>query len=180
MYTRQDNRIFLIGYMGSGKSTIGKVLAKTMQFSFVDLDLFIEQRFHKSISQIFAESGELAFREIEKRMLIEISSYEKVIISTGGGTPVFEDNMSFMKMKGETVFLDVSETILANRLSKAKDKRPLIAAKSNEEIRTFIHENLNKRRAFYELSKHTLKIDNPEHSVSEIVSDILLELGFNL
>lgn len=180
MHTHHNKRIFLIGYMGSGKSTVGKVLAKTMQSTFIDLDHFIEQRFHKSVSQIFAEGGELRFREIERRMLVEVSSYENVIISTGGGTPVFGDNMSYMNEKGDTIFLDVAEPILVNRLSKAKEKRPLIATKDDKELSEFVHENLLKRRPFYNACKHAILIDNAELSISEIVSRILVSLDMNL
>ncbi|MGL5789889.1 MAG: shikimate kinase [Bacteroidales bacterium] len=179
MHTHDNKRIFLIGYMGSGKSTVGKVLAKTMHFTFIDLDHFIEQRFHKSVSQIFDEDGELRFREIERRMLKEVASYENVIISTGGGTPVFDDNMGFMNDKGITIYLDVTEAILVNRLSKAKEKRPLIASKNDEQLSLFVHESLTKRMPFYETSKYSVDIDSTDLSVTEIVSRILVRLGMN-
>jgi shikimate kinase len=87
---------FLIGYMGSGKTTLGKQLAKKLNLQFVDMDLFIENRYHKSISEIFKEKGEDGFREIERRTLQEIAGFENVIISTGGGLPCFFDNMDLM------------------------------------------------------------------------------------
>ncbi|MGL4779641.1 MAG: shikimate kinase [Bacteroidales bacterium] len=180
MHTHHNKRIFLIGYMGSGKSTVGKVLAKTMHFTFIDLDHFIEQRFHKSVSQIFEEGGELRFREIERRMLMEVSSYENVIISTGGGTPAFGDNMRYMNDKGITVLLDVSESILINRLSKAKDKRPLIATKSDMELSSFVHDSLVKRYPYYKASKYVIAIDQADLSVADIVSQILVRVGMIL
>ena len=90
-------RIFLIGYMGAGKTTLGKAFAREMGLTFVDLDWYIEERFHKTIRQLFTEMGEDGFRELEKRMLHEVADFENVVISTGGGTPCFFDNMEFMK-----------------------------------------------------------------------------------
>ena len=100
-------RIFLIGYMGAGKTTLGKAFAREMGLTFVDLDWYIEERFHKTIRQLFTEMGEDGFRELEKRMLHEVADFENVVISTGGGTPCFFDNMEFMNSKGSVVFLDV-------------------------------------------------------------------------
>ena len=100
-------RIFLIGYMGAGKTTLGKAFARAMGLAFVDLDWYIEERFHKTIRQIFSERGEDGFRELEKRMLHEAGDFEDVVISVGGGTPCFFDNMDYMNQTGETVFLDV-------------------------------------------------------------------------
>ena len=89
-------RVFLVGYMGAGKTTVGKELAKLAGLSFIDLDYYIEGRYHKAVSQIFAERGEEAFREIERNMLHEVAEFEDVLISTGGGAPCFFDNMEFM------------------------------------------------------------------------------------
>ena len=97
-------RIFLIGYMGAGKTTVGKVLSRQLGLSFVDLDHYIEGRYHKTVGQLFAEKGEEAFREIERRMLREVAAFENVLISTGGGTPCFFDNMEFMNAYGTTVY----------------------------------------------------------------------------
>ena len=106
-------RIFLIGYMGAGKTTVGKALAKSMDLSFIDLDVYIENRFRKQISSIFAEKGEDGFRKIEQNMLHEVSDFEDCVISTGGGTPCFFDNMEYMKQHGTTVYLQVSVDELA-------------------------------------------------------------------
>ena len=98
-------RIFLIGYMGAGKTTVGKVLAERLGLSFIDLDFYVEGRFHKTIPQLFAERGEAGFRELERRMLREVAEFEDVLVSCGGGTPCFFDNMDFMNRAGQTVYL---------------------------------------------------------------------------
>ena len=142
-------RIFLIGYMGAGKTTLGKAFARAMGLTFVDLDWYIEERYHKTVRQIFEERGEDGFRELEKRMLHETGEFENVVISVGGGTPCFFDNMDYMNSVGETVFLDVDVKVLFRRLKVAKQQRPLLASKTDEELMTFIVEALQKRLPFY-------------------------------
>ena len=112
-------RIFLIGYMGAGKTTVGRDLSKILNLSFIDLDHYIEGRYMKTVDQFFKEFGEEKFRNTERRMLEEISSFEDVIISTGGGSPCFFDNMQLMKEAGTTVYLKVSADELAKRLEIA-------------------------------------------------------------
>ena len=90
-------RIFLTGYMGAGKTTLGKAFAREMNVPFIDLDWYIEERFHKSIRELFTERGEASFRELERNMLHEVGEFEDVVVSTGGGTPCFFDNMEYMK-----------------------------------------------------------------------------------
>ena len=155
-------RIFLLGYMGAGKTTLGRALADSLNLQFIDLDCYIEQRFRKSISDIFAEKGEEGFRDIERRMLQETGEFENVIISTGGGTPCFFDNVEYMNRQGTTVFLEVPEERLFIRLSIARSKRPLIKEKNDEELRMFITEQLAKRREHYSKAKHTYKADRLE------------------
>ena len=155
-------RIFLIGYMGAGKTTVGKELSRLLELSFIDLDHYIEGRYHKTVSQLFAEKGEEAFRDIERRMLREVAAFEDVLVSTGGGAPCFFDNMEYMNDCGDTVFLDVEPAVLFRRLRVAKQQRPLLANKSDEELMDFICQALQKRHPFYSKAKHLFKADELE------------------
>ena len=165
-------RIFLIGYMGAGKTTLGKVLARRMNLSFIDTDHYIENRYHKKISEIFASEGEERFREIEHRILLEISEFEDVVVSTGGGLPCFSDNMAIMNRLGTTVYLETSEEELAVRLEASKNTRPVLKNRSGSELVDFIKENLDKRRAFYEQAKIRF---NAEQMYTDSDVDILAE-----
>ena len=147
-------RIFLIGYMGAGKTTLGKAFARAMGLTFIDLDWYIEERFHKTIRELFTERGEDVFRDLERRMLHEAGEFEDVVISVGGGTPCFFDNVDYMNSVGETVFLDVDIRVLFRRLKIAKQQRPLLDGKSDEELMLFIQEALQKRLPFYTRAKH--------------------------
>lgn len=142
-------RIFLIGYMGAGKTTVGKDLSKRLGLSFIDLDCYIEGRYLRTVSQLFAEKGEDAFREIERKMLHEVAMFEDVLISTGGGAPCFFDNMKFMNESGTTVYLQVSVEELAKRLEICKHTRPILQGHSGDSLVAFIAENLEKRNPYY-------------------------------
>lgn len=135
--------------MGAGKTTVGRELAKELGLEFIDLDHFIQARYQKTISQIFQETGESEFRIIENNMLKEVGDFENVVISTGGGTPCFFDNMDYMNSVGTTIYLKAAPEALADRLNTCKDKRPLIKDKSEEELLTFVAENLAKREPYY-------------------------------
>lgn len=143
-------RIFLIGYMGAGKTTMGKELSRRMGLSFIDLDHFIEGRFHKSVRQLFEEKGENAFREIERKSLLEVADFENVVISTGGGAPCFHQNMEFMNEKGTTVYLKATVEELARRVSLSKNTRPILMGLSGTDLELFIKDALKKRSYFYE------------------------------
>ena len=161
--------------MGAGKTTLGKVLAQKMGLTFYDLDEYIEDRFHRTIPQIFAESGESGFRDLERRMLHEVAEFEDVIISCGGGTPCFFDNMDYMNTCGETVFLNASPEALKAPLLMGKTQRPLIQGKSPEELLDFIKDSLQKRLPYYKKAKHTLSIDviNTNEDITHYVNQII-------
>jgi shikimate kinase len=142
-------RIFLMGYMGAGKTTVGKDLAKLAELSFIDLDKHIEARYCRSVNRIFEELGEEEFRRIEQRMLHEVAAFENVVISTGGGVPCFFDNMVFMKKSGLTVYLKATADELAKRLETCKQTRPVLQGKTGESLKRFIAESLNTRERFY-------------------------------
>jgi len=150
-------RIFLTGYMGCGKSTIGRKVAALMGINFIDLDKYIEERNFKSVPDIFAQEGENAFREKERLALQEVAQFEDIVIGTGGGAPCFFDNMQQMNNAGITIYLAPDNEILAYRLLKSKTERPLIAGKSREELLAFIAAALEKRAPFYEQSKIVIR-----------------------
>ena len=152
-------RIIIVGYMGSGKTTVGKALSKEMGIPFYDLDWYIESRMRKTVDQIFAERGEEGFRKIEYNMLHEVAEFEDVIISCGGGTPCFFDNMDYMNQQGETVYLKACPEVLYGHLKMGKTVRPLLKNKTPEEMQVFITEQLEKREPYYSKAKHTLDVN---------------------
>ena len=151
-------RIILIGYMGARKTTIGKALARQLGIMFYDLDWYVENRMRKSIAQIFDESGEDGFREIEHNMLHEVAEFEDVVISCGGGTPCFFDNMDYMNNQGDVIYLKARPDVLYKHLMMGKTERPLIKGKTKEELLEFIKEQLKKREPFYTKARHTLDV----------------------
>ena len=142
-------RIYLLGFMGSGKSFSGKRLAEKFGMSFIDLDDYIKEKEGRTIREIFEKEGEDYFRKIEKECLHEMGERELTIISTGGGTPCFFDNIKWMNENGVTVFLETSVEILSNRLFDEMQKRPLLKGFSKEELKNFIEKKLEERNPFY-------------------------------
>lgn len=159
-------RIYLIGYMGCGKSTLGKRLAKHLNLQFVDMDHYIEMRNHKTVPQIFAEEGEAEFRKKERKALEELADFSDIVIATGGGAPCFFDNIELMNSTGTTIYMNIDPAILADRLMHSKTERPLIKGKSKEELTDFIDEMLKKRNPFYSLAK--FEITEPDIDLSVI------------
>lgn len=152
-------RIILIGYMGSGKTTVGRALAKELGLQFYDLDWYIESRRRKTIPQLFAERGEEGFREIEHNMLHEVAEFEDIVLSCGGGTPCFYDNIDYMNSLGEVIWLKADPEVLYKHLLMGKTERPLLKGKSPEELITFIREQLEKREPFYSKARHVLDVN---------------------
>lgn len=150
-------RVFLIGYMGCGKSTIGRYIAKDMGWRFIDMDDYVEKQIGCSISQFFADKGEDEFRKAEAQALKNLASEHNAIIATGGGAPCHFDNIDVMRAAGLTIYIKVEPEILAARLKDAKNQRPLLAGKSDDELLDFISSQLKNREPFY--SKAEMSVD---------------------
>lgn len=146
------------------------MLSKQLGLSFIDLDHYIEGRYHKTVGQLFAERGEDAFRDVERRMLREVAMFEDILVSTGGGAPCFFDNMEFMNGAGQTVYLKVSVGELAKRLELCKTTRPVLKGRSGDELKTFIAESLEKREPFY--SKASIIFNAEEMMTDQDVQNI--------
>ena len=144
--------------MGVGKTTIGRALAKSLNLKFYDLDWYIESRRHKTVKQLFDENGEEGFREIERNMLHEVAEFEDVVVSCGGGTPCFFDNMDYMNRQGETLYLKATPEVLYQHLKMGRNVRPLLLNKTQEELMTFITEQLSQREPFYSKARHTIDV----------------------
>jgi shikimate kinase len=160
MNTRQDlnsdlkplqgvGLIFLIGFMGSGKTTLGRKLANHLGYEFIDLDHKLEQKVELSIAEYFSLFGEDAFRKLESEILKKTVYPENAIVSTGGGLPCFFDNMDWMKEHGKTVYIKLSPKTLADRLEKGKEDRPLLQEKHGDALIAFIEQKLAEREDFY-------------------------------
>ena len=150
--------IILIGYMGSGKTTVGRQLAQTLGRTFYDLDWYIEMRYHRSVAQLFAERGEEGFRELERNMLHEAAEFEDIVLSCGGGTPCFFDNMQYIRSVGESVYLKATPETLAAHLRMGRVERPLIKGKSPEELLEYIRTSLEQREPYYLQAEHVIDV----------------------
>lgn len=142
-------KIFLIGFMGSGKTTLGRKLASRMGYEFIDLDHKLEQQVELSIAEYFSFFGEEAFRKKEAEVLKKSTYPDDAIISTGGGLPCYFDNMDWMKANGKTVYIKLSPKTLADRLETGKEERPLLQDKHGDELVAFIEQKLAERESFY-------------------------------
>ena len=151
-------RVIIIGFMGAGKTTVGKALAAELGVTFYDLDWYITMRYHRTVSELFAERGEEGFRDLERRMLHEVAEFENVVVSCGGGTPCFYDNMDYMNSLADTVYLKAEPEVLAMHLKMGKGKRPLIEGKSHEELEEYVRETVSARESYYNKAKYTLDV----------------------
>ena len=152
-------RIIIIGYMGSGKTTVGRALAHNLGLSFYDLDWYIESRMHKTVKQLFDEKGEAGFHLIERNLLHELAEFENIVISCGGGTPCFFDNMAYLNAQGDTVYLKATPDVLYGHLKMGKTVRPLLLDKTEDEVQTFISRQLAERETYYNKAKYTLDVN---------------------
>lgn len=149
--------VFLIGYMGCGKTTAGKKLAKKLGYKFIDVDNLIEEAQGTTISEIFGTQGEDAFRKIEHEMLSSTFELKDAIIATGGGAPCFYNNIEGMNENGLTIYIEMSPKALASRLKGGLEDRPILKGKTEEELLSFIEGALNNRNPFYKKSKATVE-----------------------
>jgi shikimate kinase len=170
--------IILIGYMGSGKTLIGKKLSSILDYGFIDLDDYIQDKEGKTIAEIFNKKGEIYFRKIESKYLVEvIDSNTNTIISLGGGTPCYGHNMDIIKnaKNASSVYLKASIPSLSERLILEKDQRPLISHIENKELlNEFIGKHLFERSSYYSQSDITVNTDHK--SVAEVIESIILKL----
>ena len=151
--------IILIGFMGVGKTSIGKKLAKKLSLNFLDTDKWIEKQAGKTISEIFKENGETIFREWERKSIEQFRNEEKIVISTGGGLPCFHDNMQVLNSIGTTIYLKSSTERITEQLKQSKIKRPLIEGKSDHELETYIKNTVEEREKYYLQASHVLTPD---------------------
>ena len=153
-------RIFLIGFMGCGKSSLGKRLANKLNLEFVDLDNEIERIHGKSISSIFQIEGEVKFRFYENEQLDRVCELKNIVVSTGGGTPCFSDNMKIINETGVSIYIKMSSESLLYRLVNSKKDRPLVKNMTYFELQKFISRKLNEREVFYNQANLVVKGEN--------------------
>jgi len=149
-------KVFLTGFMGSGKTTLGKKLANYLKYDFIDLDKLIEARAGMSIVEYFGKHGEAAFRELEREVLQSTDYPENVVVATGGGAPCYGDNMEWMNSKGHVAYLSLPPKALAARLEPSKADRPLIRHLKGQELVDFIKAKLKEREIFYKQSRFVI------------------------
>jgi len=147
----------ILGFMGSGKTTIGKQLARKLDYRFIDLDQYIEEALNTSISSIFSDNGEPYFRDIETSYLKKALGLKNSVISLGGGTPCFNNNMDIIKTSSKSIFIDLPIKMLTDRLKNAKSKRPLINNKSDIELNDFIETLRSERSPYYDQADFKVK-----------------------
>lgn len=160
--------IFLIGFTAVGKTTIGRRLAQRMGLNFVDADEYLERKYHSSISGMMEGCGIEKFRKREKVILIEISQLQDTIIATGGGMPIWEDNIDLMLSRGTVVYLEASIDALTKRLILVRDSRPTVAGLDDEGIRKHVEQLLPKRAPIYERAHYTVSAERLTTEEDEI------------
>ncbi|MHA7832731.1 MAG: shikimate kinase [Flagellimonas sp.] len=169
-------KIVLVGYMASGKSTVGRLLARHLGVEFIDLDDYIESNQKKTIKNIFSEKGEVFFRKLEHQMLAEVlEKEESIILSTGGGTPCYGTNMeTILNQSDHSIYLDVNIPNLVERVSKEKENRPLVKNIPGEELPEFIGKHLFERRPYYLQAKYILDCNVADaETVVENIKELL-------
>lgn len=169
--------VFLVGFMGCGKSYWGRHIAAALNYPFLDLDAFIETQTRQTIPALFQDFGETGFRERERQCLHQTADLPPGIIATGGGAPCFYDNMDWMNANGHTVYLQVPVPVLATRLLPERAARPLLQAVSPEDLEAFIEARLALRRPFYEKAQIICPFDADGEVYADKVQKVLVGLG---
>lgn len=165
-------RVFIIGYMGAGKSTVGKRLARRLELPFIDLDDAFEEKYRYTIPRFFDHFGKNKFRELEQKCLKEIiEENEHAVVSTGGGTACHFDNMNLMNKTGTTVYLQMHPSSLAQRLNNARRLRPIVREVNHQEMLNFIEDQLTERIPFYNQAHVTVKGESLD--LIKLVEEIL-------
>jgi len=141
--------IYIIGFMGCGKSTSGKLLAQHLHYEFIDLDILFQTKFKMNIPAYFEKFGEEAFRKSEYELLREIDITKNLVVATGGGTPCFSDNMEYLKSTGITVYLQLTPALLYKRLASSHTVRPLVTGKKPDELKAWIEDSVKERTVYY-------------------------------
>ncbi|MFD0766091.1 shikimate kinase [Mucilaginibacter lutimaris] len=159
--------IFLVGFMGCGKTSWGRKLAAGTGYDFIDLDHTLEAKVGSTVAQYFAAHGEESFRKLESEILKTTNYPENTVVSTGGGLPCFFDNMDWMNSNGQTVYIRLSPKALGNRLENAKTPRPVLQGKKGDELVEFIEHKLAEREGYYLKATHT--ISGMDMSVEKLV-----------
>ncbi|MBW6491842.1 MAG: AAA family ATPase [Lentimicrobium sp.] len=154
--------IYITGYMGSGKTTVGKKIARILDYDFMDTDVVISKMTGKTIDQIFITDGEDAFRVLEHSVLVSLANRINTVISTGGGTPCFFDNLEIMKKSGIVIYLKMHPTSIYKRMVASKNPRPLLKRIPKSGLLAYITEHLSKREQFYEAAHFVFKGESPE------------------
>ena len=154
-------RLFLIGFMASGKTTLGRALAEDLGLTFIDTDHYLESRYRQTITQLFTTRGEDAFRLLERTILHEVSDFEDVVIATGGGTPCHFDNMDHMNAYGTTVHLVCPPDVIVTRLRLSHTPRPLVAGMTDDMLRSYVADTLTARLPYYTRAHYTF----PSHQL---------------
>jgi len=165
--------IILIGFMGVGKTSLGKKLAKKMGYDFLDTDKWIEQKIGLTIPEIFEQNGEAYFRKLERNCVEEIKVIQNTVISVGGGLPCFGNTMDSLKSFGITIYLKLEAKEIARRLAESKIERPLLHGHSGDDIERYIEEKLKDREPFYSQAQYTLR---PDRFFLENSEKLLIEI----
>lgn len=167
-------RVYLLGFMGAGKTSVGASLARYLQMEFIDLDAFIEAHAQATVQNLFAEQGEAAFRKLEAECLRLTGQVEHAVVATGGGTPCHSGNLDWINQHGLSIYLKVPAGELARRLARAKAHRPLISQLPDQALADFIEKSLLERSHFYEKAQFSVEVNGAENALVMALADFLV------